>query len=109
MNYYSILFVANSPDFLFKILAKHYLTAPRIASNTVNRNNKHNNASNALLGTIALNVKSWFFYNNMDAIPNDAFLQSLHQKYGPFLLYYWCPLSYGAGSHFISYSDLTVC
>ena len=88
--YYSILVVTNSPDFLFKIFAKHYVTALRIASNTVNKNNKHNNISNALLGTSALNVKSWLFYNNMDAISNGAFLQSPHQKYGPFLLYYCC-------------------
>ena len=56
--------ITNSPDFLLKMFAKHYLIAHRIVTYTVNRNNKHNNTSNALLGTSALNVKFWLFYNN---------------------------------------------
>ena len=46
------------------MFAKYYLTALRIVSNTVNRNNKHNSNFNVLLGTSALNVKSRVFYNN---------------------------------------------
>ena len=58
------MIVTNYPDFLSKIFAKHFLTALTIVMNTLNRNNKHNNNSNVLLGTSALNVKSLVFYNN---------------------------------------------
>ena len=54
--------MTNSPDFISKIFAKHYLTALRIVSNTINRSNKHNNNSNVLLVTRALTVKSQIFY-----------------------------------------------
>ena len=53
--------MTNSPDFISKIFAKHYLTALRIVSNTINRSNKHNNNSNVLLVTRALSIKSPIF------------------------------------------------
>ena len=76
----SILVITNSPDFLSKIFAKHYLTVLRIASYTVNRNNKHSNTSNALLGTSVLNVKSWLFYNNYGCNTKKMFFPRGHTK-----------------------------
>ena len=72
--------ITNSPDFLSKIFAKHYLTALKIVSCTVNRNNKHNNTSNALLGTSALNVKFWLFYNNYGCNTKKMLFSKVHTK-----------------------------
>ena len=72
--------ITNSPDFLSKIFAKHYLTALKIVSCTVNRNNKHNNTSNALLGTSALNVKFWHFYNNYGCNTKKMVFSKVHTK-----------------------------
>ena len=72
--------ITNSPDFLSKIFAKHYLTALKIVSCTVNRNNKHNNTSNALLGTSALNVKFWHFYNNYGCNTKKMLFSKVHTK-----------------------------
>ena len=55
--------VTNSPDFICKTFAKHYLTVLTIVNNTVNRSNKHNNNSNVLLVASALSVKSRIFYS----------------------------------------------
>ena len=72
--------ITNSPDFLSKIFAKHYLTVLIIVSYTVNRNNKHNNTSNALLGTSVLNVKVWLFYNNYGCNTKKMLFSKVHTK-----------------------------
>ena len=72
--------ITNSPDFLSKVFAKHYLTALRIVSCIVNRNNKHNNTSNALLGTSVLNVKVWLFYNNYGCNTKKMLFSKVHTK-----------------------------
>ena len=92
--------ITNSPDFLSKIFAKHYLTALKIVSCTVNRNNKHNNTSNALLGTSALNVKFWHFYNNYGCNTKKMVFSKVHTK-NMDLSYFtigaaaiWCQISF---------------
>ena len=72
--------ITNSPDFLLKMFAKHYLIAHRIVTYTVNRNNKHNNTSNALLGTSALKVKFWHFYNNYGCNTKKMVFSKVHTK-----------------------------
>ena len=72
--------ITNSSDFLSKVFAKHYLTALRIVSYTVNRNSKHINTSNALLGTSVLNVKFWLFYNNYGCNTKKVLFSKVHTK-----------------------------
>ena len=92
--------ITNSPDFLSKIFAKHYLTALKIVSCTVNRNNKHNNTSNALLGTSALKVKFWHFYSNYGCNTKKMVFSKVHTK-NMDLSYFtigaaaiWCQISF---------------
>ena len=72
--------ITNSPDFLSKVFANHYLIALRIVSYTVNRNNKHNNTSNALLSTSVLNVKFWFLYNSYGCNTKKMIFSKVHTK-----------------------------
>ena len=72
--------ITNSPDFLSKVFANHYLIALRIVSYTVNRNNKHNNTSNALLSTSVLNVKFWFLYNSYRCNTKKMIFSKVHTK-----------------------------
>ena len=76
--------MTNSPDFLSKVFAKHCLIALSIVSYTVNTNNKLNNTSSALLGTNVLKVNLACIQQLWMQYQKDAFLQSPHQKYGPF-------------------------
>ena len=72
--------VTNSPDFISKIFAKHYLTVLRIVSNTVNRSNKHNNNYNVLLATLALSVKSRIFYTGYGCNTKKMSFFKVHTK-----------------------------
>ena len=72
--------VTNSPDFISKIFAKHYLTVLRIVSNTVNRSNKHNNNSNVLLVTRALSIKSRIFYTGYGCNAKKMSFFKVHTK-----------------------------
>ena len=72
--------VTNSPDFISKIFAKHYLTVLRIVSNTVNRSNKHNNNSNVLLVTRALSAKSRIFYTGYGCNTKKMSFFKVHTK-----------------------------
>ena len=72
--------ITNSPDFLSKVFAKYYLTTVRIVSYNVNRNNKHNNTSTALLGTSVLNVKFWLFHNKYECNTKKMLFSKVHTK-----------------------------
>ena len=72
--------ITNSPDFLSKVFAKHYLIALRIVSYTVNRKNKHNNTFNALLSTSVLNVKFWLLYNSYGCNTKNMLFSKVHTK-----------------------------
>ena len=72
--------VTNSPDFIFKIFAQHYLAVLRIVSNAINRSNKHNNNSNVLLVTRALSIKSRIFYTGYGCNTKKMSFCKVHTK-----------------------------